>query len=61
MYRAYRRYRQSVSVNEGLGPVVDHRVRGTFRFLVRGITQGWVLPGLAAAYTFGVAASLMLA
>jgi hypothetical protein len=61
MYRAYRRYRQSVSVNEGRGPVVDHRVRGTFRFLVRGITQGWILPGLAAAYTFGIAASLMLA
>src|SRR5215218_5925747 len=28
---------------------------------VLGITQGWVLPGLAAAYTFGIAASLMLA
>jgi len=61
MYRDYRRYRQSVSVNEGRGPVVDHRVRGTFRFLVRGITQGWILPGLLAAYTFGIAASLMLA
>lgn len=61
MYRAYRRYRQSVSVNEGRGPVVDHRVRGTLRFLVRGITQGWIVPGLVAAYTFGIAASLTLA
>ena len=61
MYRAYQRYRQSVSLNEGLGPVVDHRVRGTLRFLVRGITQSWILPGLTAAYIFGIAASLMLA
>lgn len=61
MYEAYRRYRQSVSMNEGLGPVIDHRVRGTLRFLVRGITQGWILPGLVVAYVFGIAASLMLA
>jgi len=61
MYGAYRRYRQNVSVNEGLGPVVDHRIRGTLRFLARGITQGWILPGLLAAYAFGIAASLMLA
>lgn len=61
MYGAYRRCRQSVSVNEGLGPVVDHRLRGTLRLLVRGITQGWILPGLMAAYAFGIAASLMFA
>lgn len=61
MYKAYRRYRQSVSLNEGRGPVSDYRLRGTFRLLVRGITQGWILPGLVAAYTFGIAASLVLA
>ena len=61
MYGAYRRYRQSVALNEGRGPVTDHRLRGTFRLLVRGITQGWILPGLMAAYAFGIAASLMLA
>ena len=61
MYGSYRRYRRSVSVNEGRGPVVDYRVRGILRFLVRGITQGWILPGLGAAYTFGLFASLMLA
>lgn len=61
MYRSYRRYRQSVSVNEGRGPVVDYRARGILRFLVRGITQGWILPGLGAAYAFGLFASLMLA
>jgi len=61
MYGAYRRYRQGVALNEGRGPVADHRLRGTLRLLVRGITQGWILPGLAAAYTFGIAASLVLA
>ena len=61
MYGSYGRYRQSVSLNEGRGPVVDYRARGIFRFLVRGITQGWILPGLGAAYVFGLAASLMLA
>jgi hypothetical protein len=61
MCGSYRRYRQSVAVNEGRGPVVDNRARGVLRFLVRGITQGWVLPGLGAAYTFGLFASLMLA
>jgi hypothetical protein len=61
MYRSYGRYRQSLSVNEGRGPVVDYRARSILQFLVRGITQGRVLPGLGAAYTFGLAASLMLA
>lgn len=61
MYGSYRRYRQSVAVNEGSGPVVDYRARSILRFLVRGITQGWILPGLGAAYTFGLVASLMLA
>ena len=61
MYRSYRRYRQSVAVNEGRGPVVNYRTRGILRFLVRGITQGWILPGLGAAYTFCLFASLMLA
>jgi hypothetical protein len=61
MYRSYARYRQSVSVNEGHGPVVDQRARGILRFLVRGITQGWILSGLGAAYAFGLFASLMLA
>ena len=61
MYRNYARYRQTVSVNEGRGPVVDYRARSVLRFLVRGITQGWILPGLGAAYMFGLVASLMLA
>jgi hypothetical protein len=61
MYRSYGRYRRSVSVNEGRGPIVDYRARGILRFLVRGITQGWILSGLGAAYTFGLFASLMLA
>jgi hypothetical protein len=61
MYGAYRRYRQSVSVNEGRGPVVDYRARGILKFLVRGVTQGWILPGLGTAYAFGLFASLMLA
>jgi hypothetical protein len=61
MYRSYRRYRQSVSLNEGRGPVADYRLRSTLRLLVRGITQRWILPGLVAAYTFGIVASLVLA
>ena len=61
MYSSYRGYRQSVSVNEGRGPVVDNRARGILRFLVKGITQGWILSGLGAAYAFGLFASLMLA
>jgi hypothetical protein len=61
MYKSFRRYRQSSSVSEGQDPAIDYRLRSIFRFLVRGITQGWILPGLTAAYIFGIAASLVLA
>jgi hypothetical protein len=45
----------------GLKSVLGFFAGGTFRFLYKGITQRWILPGLTVAYVFGIAASLVLA
>jgi hypothetical protein len=54
--RSYRRYREEQSLS-----AADHRLRSIFSFFYKGITQGWMWPGLTVAYVFGVLASLWLA
>jgi hypothetical protein len=39
----------------------SHRLRSIFGFFYRGITQGWIWPGLTVAYISGIIASLWLA
>jgi hypothetical protein len=60
IFSSYQRYCRSVPSNEGLD-TIDYHTRGLVRFLISGITQGWIWRGLLAAYACGIAASLMLA
>ena len=58
IHSAYQRWRESEYDREGRYPPADYRLLPFFK---RGVAQGWILPGLSAAYGFSVLASLWLA
>jgi hypothetical protein len=58
IHSAYQRWRESEYDREGRYPPADYHLLPFFR---RGVAQGWILPGLSAAYGFSVLASLWLA
>src|SRR5688572_14314669 len=59
IYRSYQGYRESVDANQRRSPSEDYRLRP--RFFNRGVTEGWILSGVATAYAFSVIASIVLA
>jgi hypothetical protein len=57
-HRTYQDYRQRIYSRQGSYPPERHLGLG---FFVRGVTEGWILWGLAIAYSGSVCASLVLA
>lgn len=58
IFGAYQRWRKQEYSKEGQYPPADYRL---LPFLDKGVTQGWILRGLVAAYGCSILASLVLA
>lgn len=61
IYRSHERYSRSSSAEERRYPIGSNVLTEAFWFFVRGIMQRWIWAGLIVAYSFGIAASLVLA